>query len=313
VGELLTALGRIPPHQRQAIVLREFEGRSYKEIAAILGVTTSALETLLFRARRSLAEELEQHLTCTEAQLAVSRAVDGQLSRRERRRLREHLGECPDCARFARLQQRHRRALRGLMLVPVPVSLTLFKGLEGSAAAATLPAVAGSAAAVGSGAAVAGATGGGVFAGGIALKAAAVVTAASVAGGVTAVGATEVRDKGPNSPAQARIVKPGKSAVAPGRAVDNGRAVGKADAPGQARARGGPAPGQIRDKTKSTTPAARDDARGRARGLDQPRRSTPARGVRAQADKTKAAHARRAAGRPTKTKVTKDAAELATP
>src|SRR5215831_20332654 len=30
VGELLTALSKIPPQQRQAIVLREFEGRSYK-------------------------------------------------------------------------------------------------------------------------------------------------------------------------------------------------------------------------------------------------------------------------------------------
>ena len=38
VGELLTALSKIPPQQRQAIVLREFEGRSYSEIAEILGV-----------------------------------------------------------------------------------------------------------------------------------------------------------------------------------------------------------------------------------------------------------------------------------
>src|SRR3972149_8633976 len=86
VGELLVALSKIPPHQRQAIVLREFEGRSYAEIAEILGVTTTALETLLFRARRSLAEELEHQLTCTEAQLAISRAADGRLGRKERRR-----------------------------------------------------------------------------------------------------------------------------------------------------------------------------------------------------------------------------------
>src|SRR6188474_1922606 len=118
VGEVLTALSKIPPQQRQAIVLREFEGRSYGEIADILGVTTSALETLLFRARRSLAEELQHHLTCTEAQLAVSRAADGRLGRKERRRLREHLEECPDCSSFARLQQRHRGALRTLLLVP---------------------------------------------------------------------------------------------------------------------------------------------------------------------------------------------------
>ena len=73
----------------------------------ILGVTTAALETLLFRARRSLAEELEHQLTCTDAQLAISKAVDGRLGRKERRRLRDHLVECPDCAHFARLQQRH--------------------------------------------------------------------------------------------------------------------------------------------------------------------------------------------------------------
>jgi RNA polymerase sigma-70 factor, ECF subfamily len=79
VGELLTALSKIPPQQRQAIVLREFEGRSYVEIAEILGVTTSALETLLFRARRSLADELEHQLTCTDAQLAGSPLVDGNL------------------------------------------------------------------------------------------------------------------------------------------------------------------------------------------------------------------------------------------
>src|ERR671911_1461632 len=184
VGEVLTALSKIPPQQRQAIVLREFEGRSYAEIAEILGVTTSALETLLFRARRSLAEELESQLSCTEAQLAISRAADERLGRKERRRLRIHVQECPDCARFARLQQRNRRAFRGLALVPVPVLEWPFRGLEASAAASfTVPA------------ATAGATTS-VLGGGIAVKAAAVVTAASIAGGVGVVGGAEVERKG---------------------------------------------------------------------------------------------------------------------
>ena len=209
VGEILTALSRIPPQQRQAIVLREFEGRSYKEIAEILNVSVSALETLLFRARRSLAEELEHQLTCTEAQFAVSQAADGRLGRKERRRLRVHLEECPDCAQFAQAQKRHRRALRGLVLVPIPVSLTLFKGFEGSATAATLPAVgAGTAVAVGSGGA-AGMAGGGALAGGVALKAAAVVTAAGVAGGVGVVGATEIESKVKTKP-PAKVEKAGK-------------------------------------------------------------------------------------------------------
>jgi hypothetical protein len=239
-------LSKIPPQQRQAIVLREFEGRSYAEIAEILGVTTSALETLLFRARRSLAEELEHQLTCTEAQLSVSQSVDGRLGRKERRRLRDHLTECPDCAQFARLQQRHRRALRGLMLIPIPLSLSLFKGLEGAgtATAATMPAAAGVSAGavavgagVGTGTGVTGAAGGGALAGGIALKAAAVVAAVGVASGVAVTGASEIDTK----PAKKATVvtNPGQrlGQVAP-RGVSvpgNGVARGKPTAPGQVK------------------------------------------------------------------------------
>ena len=236
VGEILTALSHIPPAQRQAIVLREFEGRSYKEIAEILSVTTSALETLLFRARRSLAEELESQLTCTEAQFAVSQVADGRLGRKERRRLRVHLAECPDCASFTQVQKRHRRALRGLALVPIPVSFTLFRGFEGTASAATLPAIgAGTAVAAGTGG-TAGAVGGGVFAGGVALKAAAVVTAAGVAGGVGVAGATEVESKAKSGP-PALVEKPGQrlGQTAPRgvRVPGLGVARGKAEAPGQ--------------------------------------------------------------------------------
>ena len=242
VGELLTALSKIPPQQRQAIVLREFEGRSYAEIAEILAVTTSALETLLFRARRSLSEELEHQLTCTDAQVAVSKAVDGRLGRKERRRLRDHLAECPDCAHFASLQQRHRSALRGLMLIPIPLSLTLFKGLEGAgtASAATLPAAAGAgavtaASGLGAGAGTATATGGGLFAGGVAIKAAAAVAAVTVAGGVAVTGASKLESH-PARKAPA-ATKPGERLghVAP-RGVTvpgNGVARGKPSARGQ--------------------------------------------------------------------------------
>ena len=270
VGEILTALSRIPPQQRQAIVLREFEGRSYNEIAEILGVTVSALETLLFRARRSLAEELEHQLTCTEAQFAISQAADGRLGRKERKRLRFHIDECPDCARFAQVQQRHRRALRGLVLVPIPVSLTLFKGLEGSAAAATLPAVgtgaAATAAVVGGTGGTAGAVGGGVFAGGVALKAAAVVTAASVAGGVGVVGAAEVEPKPAKKSKAALVAKPGKrlgqtaprGVLVPG----NGVARGKATSPGQVKA-------------KSAGGSRGNSARARANGGSTKVKATP--------------------------------------
>jgi RNA polymerase sigma-70 factor, ECF subfamily len=60
VAELTRALGGIPERQRRALVLREFQDMSYDEIAGELGITVAAVETLLFRARRSLADQLEQ-------------------------------------------------------------------------------------------------------------------------------------------------------------------------------------------------------------------------------------------------------------
>jgi len=55
---LCTALAELPPQQRDAIVLREFYGLSYAEVAAALGLSGSAVETLLFRSRRRLQAQL---------------------------------------------------------------------------------------------------------------------------------------------------------------------------------------------------------------------------------------------------------------
>ena len=54
------ALAALPDQQRRAILLREWQGLSYREVAAELGVSQAAVETLIFRARRSLAAALEQ-------------------------------------------------------------------------------------------------------------------------------------------------------------------------------------------------------------------------------------------------------------
>src|ERR671928_822954 len=53
------ALADMPEAQRRALLLREWHGLSYREIAARLDVSQSAVETLIFRARRSLARRLE--------------------------------------------------------------------------------------------------------------------------------------------------------------------------------------------------------------------------------------------------------------
>jgi DNA-directed RNA polymerase specialized sigma24 family protein len=50
----------MPEQQRRAILLREWQGLSYREISDELELSQSAVETLIFRARRSLAQGLEQ-------------------------------------------------------------------------------------------------------------------------------------------------------------------------------------------------------------------------------------------------------------
>ena len=57
-AEVQAAFARLPERQRQALFLREWQECSYAEIAAALGTSESAVETLLFRARRTLAQEL---------------------------------------------------------------------------------------------------------------------------------------------------------------------------------------------------------------------------------------------------------------
>jgi RNA polymerase sigma-70 factor (ECF subfamily) len=162
--DIRRALSHLAFNQRAALVMRELEGRSYSEIAEILEVSTSAVETLIFRARRALREQLEGSLTCGEAEFAISRQLDGRLPRGERGQLRAHLRECGECAGFARRQRAQRGAIKTLALVPVPGSLMSLFGGGGGAAVGT----------------------------GLALKAAAAVTAGLAIGGASYEGARHV-------------------------------------------------------------------------------------------------------------------------
>jgi RNA polymerase sigma factor (sigma-70 family) len=120
--EIREALSQLSLNQRAVLVMREFEGRKYSEIAASLGLSVSAVETLLFRARRALREQLEGDLDCEEAQQrALSGAADSEL--------RAHLRACSGCARVARRQRALRGAGKASLGLPLPGWLTaLFSG-----------------------------------------------------------------------------------------------------------------------------------------------------------------------------------------
>jgi RNA polymerase sigma factor (sigma-70 family) len=53
------ALAAMPPRLRTALLLREWQGLSYAEIARAMNASHSAVETLIFRARKHLAKALE--------------------------------------------------------------------------------------------------------------------------------------------------------------------------------------------------------------------------------------------------------------
>jgi len=69
------ALEAMPHNLRTALLLREWQGLSYAEIAEAMGLSVSAVETLIFRGRRHLAAALEQG-TPTPRKKVVARVAD---------------------------------------------------------------------------------------------------------------------------------------------------------------------------------------------------------------------------------------------
>jgi RNA polymerase sigma factor (sigma-70 family) len=209
LDDLIRALRQIPVNQRAALVMRELEGRPIGEIAGILSVSASAVETLLFRARRSVREQLEGSLTCAQAEQTISRQLDGSLSRTEKSQLRAHLRQCEPCAHLARTLRAQRRALKSLGVLPLPGALAWSEFGTGAA----MSGIAGA----GSGAA---ASGGAWLAGSLAAKlAAATLVGAVVAGGGYEAAVNQpwvtARDTGePHTGAHAAVARSGAGANA---------------------------------------------------------------------------------------------------
>ena len=55
---LQSALARLTPEQREAFVMKHVDGRSYEEMAELLGVGTDALKMRVYRARDTLRDLL---------------------------------------------------------------------------------------------------------------------------------------------------------------------------------------------------------------------------------------------------------------
>ena len=203
-GDVLRALLILPDAQRAALTLREYEGLSYDEIAALLGVSRAAVQMLLFRARRGFRTAYEglaagtRPVGCPQFAALLTAAADAEVGTGASEDLTTHLDACPDCRRE---RDELRRAQRLAALVPLlalptdwhPVPLAI-----GEAAKGAVDGVQAAAAVKGAGPMASGtATGPGMAAGGgltaklatpLVAKLGAVAVAAAI--GVAAVTAT---------------------------------------------------------------------------------------------------------------------------
>jgi RNA polymerase sigma factor (sigma-70 family) len=101
------ANGKLAPRHREALALREVAGRSYDEVAEIMGITPNAAAQLIWRARTKLREALTAGAVasvvamsedCEYAQLLLSKVQDGEaVEEADRVWLEEHLDECGSC------------------------------------------------------------------------------------------------------------------------------------------------------------------------------------------------------------------------
>jgi len=62
-GKVQQAVSSLPPLQREALVLFEYEGLTLNEIAELLGTDSGAVKSRLFRARERLRMVLSPYLT----------------------------------------------------------------------------------------------------------------------------------------------------------------------------------------------------------------------------------------------------------
>lgn len=103
LDNLRGAFGGLSDTHHQIIVMRELEGRSYRDIGDRLGMSRPAVESTLFRARRRLEEEYDE-LVSGKRCVRVRGIIDAggrSPGVRDQRRLDRHISHCQPCRRHA--------------------------------------------------------------------------------------------------------------------------------------------------------------------------------------------------------------------
>ena len=104
LDHLCGAFGGLSDSHHEILVLREFEGLSYREIGDRMGLSRPGVESTLFRARKRLTEEYDELVSgqrCTRIQSIIAAAGGTALGTRDARRLARHVSHCQPCRRMA--------------------------------------------------------------------------------------------------------------------------------------------------------------------------------------------------------------------
>jgi RNA polymerase sigma factor (sigma-70 family) len=138
LDHLCGAFGGLSDSHHEILVLREFEGLSYREIGDRMGLSRPGVESTLFRARKRLTEEYDELVSgqrCVRIQSIIASAEDdATLGARDTRRLARHIAHCQPCRRqavasgldaavLARKPVRRRIAERAASFLPLPAFL----------------------------------------------------------------------------------------------------------------------------------------------------------------------------------------------
>jgi RNA polymerase sigma factor (sigma-70 family) len=206
--QLVQDVGRLPEHQRSALLMREIDGMSYADLAGALDVTVPAVKSLLVRARIGLVEAAEaRDADCAEIRHDLTASYDRGV--KASGRARRHMRTCEGCREYRTALRGIRRSFAALNplgagpLAMAGAKLLGFGGAGGGAAA-------GGSAAAGGGAAAAG----GVATVSACKVAAVVCTAALTAGGAVEVRHLAAKHRDGPAPAAAKVAAPAVKAPA---------------------------------------------------------------------------------------------------
>ncbi len=104
LDHLCGAFGGLSDSHHEILVLREFEGLSYREIGDRMGLSRPGVESTLFRARKRLTEEYDELVSgqrCVRIQSIIAAAGGTAPGTRDARRLARHVSHCQSCRRMA--------------------------------------------------------------------------------------------------------------------------------------------------------------------------------------------------------------------